>query len=103
MRYLLNRLVLTVPVLIGVTLVVFAILHMIPGDPVQVIFTGTGATEEQMQAMRHSLGLDQPLPVQYLQYLSRAAQGDWGDSIHCNEPVLSLILERMPASIELTL
>jgi ABC-type dipeptide/oligopeptide/nickel transport system permease component len=93
----------TVPVLLGVTLVVFAIMHLIPGDPVEVILGGTGATQEQMQAMRHTLGLDLPLPLQYVQYVSRAIQGDLGKSIHFNQPVVSLVLERMPATIELTL
>ncbi len=93
----------TIPVLVGVTLVVFVIMRLIPGDPVQAIFAGTGATQEQMQAVRHSLGLDQPLPVQYLQYVIGALHGDWGDSIHFKQPVMSLILERMPATIELAL
>src|SRR6266498_5698603 len=103
MRYLLQRFVLTLPVLLGVTLVVFAIMHVIPGDPVQAIFAGTGTTAEQKDAMRHLLGLDQPLPTQYLMYLTRAVQGDWGNSVHFNQPVTTLILERMPATIELAL
>jgi peptide/nickel transport system permease protein len=103
MKYLLQRIVLTIPVLAGVSLIVFAIMHVIPGDPVQAMFAGTGATKEQMEAMRHILGLDQPLLVQYLGYVTRAVQGDWGESIHFKQPVSSLILERMPATIELTL
>jgi peptide/nickel transport system permease protein len=103
MKYLLQRIVLTIPVLVGVSLIVFAIMHVIPGDPVQAMFAGTGATKEQMEEMRHILGLDQPLLVQYLDYVTRAVQGDWGESIHFKQPVSSLILERMPATIELTL
>ncbi len=103
MKYLLQRIVLTIPVLVGVTLIVFAIMHVIPGDPVDAIFSGTGASTEQKDAMRRLLGLDQPLPTQYLLYVTRAVQGDWGDSVHFKQPVSTLILERMPATIELAL
>lgn len=103
MQYLLRRLVLIVPVLFGVSLIVFTIMHVIPGDPVLLMFAGTGATEEQILAMRHVLGLDRPLPVQYVNYVSRAIRGDLGQSIHFKQPVLQLILERMPATIELAL
>ena len=103
MQYLLRRLVLIVPVLFGVSAIVFTIMHVIPGDPVQLMFAGTGASAEQRQAMRHALGLDLPLPVQYVNYVSRAIRGDFGQSIHFRQPVLELILERMPATIELTL
>jgi peptide/nickel transport system permease protein len=103
MRYLLRRLVLIIPVLFGVSVIVFTVMHVIPGDPVRLMFAGTGATEEQVQAMRHALGLDRPLPVQYVNYVSKAIRGDLGQSIHFKQPVLELILERMPATIELTL
>lgn len=103
MQYLLRRLVLTVPALLGVTIIVFTIMHVIPGDPVQLIFSGTGASLEQRQAMRQALGLDRPLPVQYVIYVSNAIRGDLGQSIHFKQPVTELILERMPATIELTI
>jgi peptide/nickel transport system permease protein len=103
MQYLLRRLVLTIPVLIGVSIIVFTIMHVIPGDPVRLLFAGTGATEEQVQAMRHELGLDRPLVVQYLDYIVKAVRGDFGQSLHFKQPVLELILERMPATIELAL
>ncbi len=103
MQYLLRRLVLTVPVLLGVTIIVFTIIHVIPGDPVQLIFSGTGASLEQREAMRHALGLDRSLPVQYVIYLSNAIRGDLGQSIQFKQPVTELILERMPATIELTM
>jgi ABC-type dipeptide/oligopeptide/nickel transport system permease component len=103
MQYLLRRLVLTIPVLIGVSIIVFTIMHVIPGDPVRLLFAGTGATDEQVQAMRHELGLDRPLVVQYLVYIAKAVRGDFGQSLHFKQPVLELILERMPATIELTL
>jgi ABC-type dipeptide/oligopeptide/nickel transport system permease component len=90
-------------VLFGVSIIVFSIMHVIPGDPVQLIFSGTGASPEQREAMRHSLGLDRPLPVQYGLYVLNAMQGDFGQSIHFKQPVATLILERMPATIELTM
>ena len=103
MQYLLRRLVLTIPVLIGVSIIVFTIMHVIPGDPVRLLFAGTGATEEQVQAMRRELGLDRPLVIQYLDYMAKAVRGDFGQSLHFKQPVLELILERMPATIELAL
>jgi ABC-type dipeptide/oligopeptide/nickel transport system permease component len=92
-----------IPVVVGALFIVFMILHLIPGDPIQVIFAGTGASLEQREAMRHSLGLDRPLPVQFVNYLLNAMHGDFGQSIHFKQPVLQLILERMPATIELTI
>jgi peptide/nickel transport system permease protein len=67
------------------------------------MFAGTGATEEQLTAMRSALGLDRPLPVQYFDYLGKALRGDFGQSVHFKQPVIELILERMPATIELAL
>jgi peptide/nickel transport system permease protein len=103
MQYLIKRLLLTIPVLLGVSVIVFTIIHLIPGDPVQLMFAGTGATLEQREAMRRSLGLDQPLPVQYFRYVNNALRGDFGQSIYFKQPVLELILDRMPATIELTM
>jgi peptide/nickel transport system permease protein len=103
MQYLIRRLVLTIPVLLGVSLIVFIIMHVIPGDPIQVIFAETGASPEQREAMRHSLGLDRPLHIQYASYVLDAVRGDFGDSIHFKQPVRGLILERMPATIELAM
>jgi peptide/nickel transport system permease protein len=103
MQYLLRRLVLMIPVLLGVSIIAFTIIHVIPGDPVQVMFAGTGATQEQLTAMRSALGLDRPLPVQYFDYLGKALRGDFGQSVHFKQPVIELILERMPATIELAL
>ena len=103
MQYILRRLILTIPVIIGATLIVFLILHLIPGDPVDVIFAGTGASLEQKEDFRHSMGLDLPLPVQYFRYLGNTLQGDFGQSIHYQRPVSELIFERLPATIELGL
>lgn len=103
MKYLLKRLILVIPVLIGVSIIIFTIMQVIPGDPVQLMFSGTGASPEQREAMRHTLGLDLPLHLQYVTYMERVVRGDLGQSIHFNQPVLELIVERMPATIELTL
>ena len=99
MQYLIKRLVLTIPVLLGVTIIVFSIIQIIPGDPIQYMFSGTGASLEQREAMRHSLGLDRPLPVQYVTYVLNAIRGDFGQSIQFNQQVSEVILERMPATI----
>ena len=103
MQFLIKRIILTIPVLLGVTIIVFSIIHLIPGDPVEFIFSGTGASLEEREAMRHSLGLDLPLPVQYVNYVVQAIHGDFGQSIHFKQPVSQLILERMPATIEFSL
>ncbi|MBN1318403.1 MAG: ABC transporter permease, partial [Anaerolineales bacterium] len=102
MQYLVKRLLLVFPVLIGVSIITFCIIHVIPGDPVQVMFSGTGASAEKKEAMRHELGLDLPLYEQYVRYLFKVLGGDFGQSFHFKQPVLDLILERMPATIELT-
>ncbi|MBN1318664.1 MAG: ABC transporter permease [Anaerolineales bacterium] len=102
MQYLIKRILLIFPVLVGVSIVIFLIVNIIPGDPVQAMFSGTGASAEKREAMRHELGLDLPLHEQYIRYLLKVVRGDFGQSYHFNQPVLVLILERMPATIELT-
>ena len=84
-----------------VTVVVFALLHLTPGDPASVIL-GENATPEQVQALRRSLGLDQPLVLQYARFLGRALHGDLGTSIRAQRPALEVVLERMPATLLLT-
>lgn len=103
-RYLLQRIILTIPVLLGVLLLTFSMLHLVPGDPVRAMFIDSGgATEEQIAKIRQQLGLDQPLPVQFWNYLSGVARGDLGNSIMNNRPVLGQILEKFPDTIRLTL
>jgi peptide/nickel transport system permease protein len=99
--YIMRRVVQTLIVLLGVLLLTFILVHLIPGDPALVIL-GTDATPEELERLRNLLGLDQPLPAQFGTYMARVAQGDFGDSIFQNEPVIKLILERLPATIELT-
>jgi len=101
-RRLLRRRLLLLPVtLLGVTLVTFLAIHLIPGDPAEVLAGGPLATPEAVEAMRTRLGLDRPLPVQYLSYLGRLLRGDLGVSLFTGRSVASEIGERFPASLEL--
>ena len=99
-RYLLRRLLLTIPVLIGVATLVFALIHFIPGDPAQAML-GEGATPEDVAQLRVRLGLDRPLLVQYGSFLNGVVHGDLGVSLRNDQPVTKQILERMPATAEL--
>ncbi len=104
MRYGLRRLVLAIPVLVGVSLLTFLMLHLVPGDPVAAMFIGQGgAKAEQLEQVREQLGLNDPLPVQYLNYLADAVRGDLGRSIRTNEPVAELIVRNFPPTLRLTL
>ena len=100
LRYLVRRLVLTIPVLIGVATLVFALIHFIPGDPAQAML-GEGATPEEVQQLRERLGLNRPLLVQYGSFLQGLVRGDLGVSLRNDQPVTRQILERMPATAEL--
>ncbi|MBV9322899.1 MAG: ABC transporter permease [Chloroflexi bacterium] len=100
-RYIAQRLFHTLLVLLGVSLLTFALIHMTPGDPVLVML-GTDATPGELDRLRHLLGLDQPLYVQYVQYLGHLLSGQMGDSIFQHQPVSKLIGDRLPATIELT-
>jgi ABC-type dipeptide/oligopeptide/nickel transport system permease component len=99
-RYVLTRVFLVIPVLFGVSLVVFLALRVLPGDPVQVML-GTEANPEEIQRLRRVLGLDRPLVVQYFEFLSRAARGDLGISVRQNAPVTQILAAALPATIEL--
>jgi len=100
--YILNRLALTVPVLLGVSLLVFAMSHLVPGDPVAVML-GERATAEDVTRLRAQLGLDRPLYIQYLDFVGRAVRGDLGTSIRTGRPVLQEIGEQFPSTLALTL
>lgn len=91
--YIAARLMGIVPVLFGVSIVIFLLLHMAPGDAT-VTLLGPMASEEARIALRHALGLDQPLPVQYLRWLTHVLQGDFGTSIATSRPVSELVLPR---------
>ncbi|WP_419759842.1 ABC transporter permease [Acidisoma sp.] len=99
--YLGRRLAAIVPVLFGVSVVIFLLMHLAPGD-VTTVLLGPQATEQDRVALRHTLGLDQPLPVQYGRWLERTAEGDLGTSIATSLPVTDLILPRFVNTIILT-
>jgi peptide/nickel transport system permease protein len=100
LRFLVRRLLLTVPVLLGVATLVFALIHLIPGDPAQAIL-GETASEAEVAALRQRLGLDRPLLEQYGGFLTNAARGDLGTSLRNNAPVAQEIGDRLPATLEL--
>lgn len=100
MQFILRRLLLTLPVLLGVTLLTFAIVKLTPGDPV-ILMLGNSATPERVAEVRAQLGLDDPLLTQYGRYLSRVIVGDLGTSIRSKRPVLDELLERLPSTLEL--
>jgi ABC-type dipeptide/oligopeptide/nickel transport system permease component len=108
--YVLRRVLLTIPVLLGVTLAVFSMLHMLPVDPVMMLImdsaSGSAAAnvdDEMIAELRRQLGLDQPLYVQFGQYVWNALQGDLGMSFRSNRPVTELLIEQLPYTIRLTL
>src|SRR5579875_2695454 len=102
MGFVLRRLAATIPTLFVVSLVIFAIIHLAPGDPAQLIL-GEDATPEALTSMRAALGEDKPLPVQYLAWLGAFVRGDMGRSLETNEPVVHAIASRVPVTLELTI
>ncbi|MFB2981264.1 ABC transporter permease [Microseira sp. BLCC-F43] len=100
-KYIVKRLLSLIPVLLGITLLVFGLLHLIPGDPATVLL-GERATPEQIEAARQRLGLNQPLPLQYLVFLANIARLDFGTSILSGIPIIEEISNRFPATFELS-
>jgi ABC-type dipeptide/oligopeptide/nickel transport system permease component len=100
LRFLVRRALLTVPVLLGVATLVFSLIHLVPGDPVQAML-GDSATAQDVAELRGRLGLDRPLYVQYGAFLKGVARGDLGTSLRTNQPVAAAIRERMLATFEL--
>jgi ABC-type dipeptide/oligopeptide/nickel transport system permease component len=99
-RFLARRLVLTIPVLIGVATLVFSLIHLIPGDPAQAML-GEAAPQADVEELRQRLGLDRPLFEQYGLFLRGLTKGDLGTSLRTGLPVTDQIVERMPATFEL--
>ena len=97
---MLKRLLGTIPVIFGVLLLTFVLVHSIPGDPVEVML-GESATSADREVLRQNLGLDEPLPIQFFQYVAKVAQGDLGVSIHSKKPIVDLLAERLPATMKL--
>jgi ABC-type dipeptide/oligopeptide/nickel transport system permease component len=103
-EYLIKRLVLAVPVLFGVSIAVFLMMHLIPGDPALAMLRGQPTvTPEDIDRVRHQMGLDDPIPVQYLKYIGRVLQGDFGESVKAHRPVLTMIREQAWPTIQLAM
>jgi peptide/nickel transport system permease protein len=100
-RYIVRRLLQMVPVLFGLTLLIFVVLHL-RGDPVMQ-FVPPDASPEDIEIIRRAYGFDRPLGEQYLSFMVRAIQGDFGESFRYRQPALPLVLERVPATLMLTL
>ena len=94
-RYLIRRLLLTIPVMLGVATLVFALIHLVPGDPAQAML-GETAPQADVLKLRHSLGLDQPLLTQYRTFMTGLVRGDLGTSFRYNAPVTAQIREKLP-------
>lgn len=99
-RYLTRRMLALIPVALGVATLTFALIHLVPGDPV-VAMLGETAAPADLAGMRHQLGLDRPLAAQYASFIIGLAHGDLGESISYHQPVARLIVERFPATLEL--
>ena len=102
LRYFVRRLLLAIPVLIGVATLVFSLIHLVPGDPAQAMM-GDGASPQDVAELRKTLGLDQPLLTQYASFLRHAIKGDLGVSFRTGQPVTQMVVERMPATAELAI
>src|SRR5262249_38413731 len=102
LRYLATRLLYMVPVLWLVVSVVFLLIHLVPGDPIQQML-GEGASSADLQAARHAYGLEVPLPEQYVYYWKCVLGGALGRSLRFDQPVASVVLQRYPSTIRLTL
>lgn len=104
LKFILQRVLLLFPVLLGVSLVTFIIVRSIPGDPVEVLLgADRRTTEEQRAAIARSYGLDQPMPVQYVKWLGHVVTGDLGKSLRTKRPLTQELRLRLPVTIELTL
>jgi len=100
MNTLKRRIIGAIPVILGISFLIFLLMHIAPGDPVTLLL-GDDATPADIERTRHEWGLDKPLMVQYWDFLTRAVTGDFGRSLKFNEPVMKLVWERLPATLEL--
>ncbi len=101
--YVAQRILQLIPVLIGVSLITFLMLHLVPGDPVLIFAGDKPLTEERAAVIRHELGLDRPLWVQYWDYASHVVRGDLGRQLRNQRPVLDSIVEVLPGTVQLTM
>ena len=98
--YVLRRILYAAPIAVGVTVIVFSLVHIAPGDPISAILPD-GASAEMVAEVRRQYGFDRPLPEQYGRFLLRAVQGDFGRSLRHQQPTLPLVLTRFPATLKL--
>ncbi|MBN1381676.1 MAG: ABC transporter permease [Deltaproteobacteria bacterium] len=103
MEILFKRLIRLIPVLLGISVIVFLMISLTPGDPVEIMLGDQQVTPEMEQAMRRDMGLDLPIHERFVRFLYNAAQGNFGRSFFHRRPVMEVIMERLPATIELTL
>jgi peptide/nickel transport system permease protein len=101
-RYIARRLMLTIPVMLLVSVIVFTLINLIPGDPA-LLFAGNEAGKDVVEALRKQMGLDKPLVVRYLIWLGRLLHGDLGKSVRDGRPVLATLLLKLPVTIELAI
>jgi ABC-type dipeptide/oligopeptide/nickel transport system permease component len=102
-KYAARRLIETIPTLIILTIIVFLMLQLVPGDPAEIFLGENRSTPELLERVRQEMGLDQPLHVQYLTYMGNLLRGDMGESLFNNQPVLDQILTAMPYTLTLAL
>jgi peptide/nickel transport system permease protein len=101
--YIVRRLLQAIPTFLGITVIAFMVVRLAPGDPLAVFEDTRGTTAEQMADLRRAYGLDRPLPIQYLDWLGRAVRLDFGRSFQTHLPARDVIVERVPATLQLTL
>jgi peptide/nickel transport system permease protein len=101
-QFIARRVLVTIPVLLGIVFIVFALARLVPGDPCRAVL-GERATDAVCNDFIHRYGLDQPIPVQFVSYIQQLASGDLGVSIKHSRPVTELLIERLPTTIELTI
>jgi peptide/nickel transport system permease protein len=101
-RFIAQRMAQLVPIMIGISVMTFLMLHLIPGDPVLLFAGDKPVTEERAAEIRHQLGLDRPIWVQYWDYATHVVRGDLGRGLRSQRPVLDTILEVLPATVQLT-
>lgn len=101
-KYIVKRLLLMIPVILGVSLIVFSLMHLTPGDPVQIML-GEYALPADIAAVRETLGLNDPLHEQYFRFIRGAIQGDFGDSLFFRQPVMELINQRLGYTLQLSI
>ena len=95
-----ERLLQLIPVMLGISVIVFAMITLTPGDPVDVMLADTISTAEQEAALRHDMGLDLPVHERFLRFIGNAVTGDFGKSFFHRQPVFDVIMSRVPATIE---